>query len=206
MPSKESVCLFASFRVSGAQSIACLLLAMVASLSGMPSAQCKPNQPFHYVETFKLAMKLRQEADDTLFDNMEAITEWLTYFKQRHDRFPEAGAEQLKAEEFFKRYLKNNPYCSSPDKRAQETRPCKVRFEYNTQMNDELIQSWKNAAPPSWKGEPGTIVVTTNTENRVVLWGTSADGRPLLDPKTGKVRMIVADIFGRTQAAEADEQ
>jgi hypothetical protein len=168
--------------------------------------QCKPNQPFHHVEAFKLAMKLRQEADDTLFDNMEAIVEWLTYFKQKHDHFPEFGAEQIKAEEFFTRYLKNNPYCSSPDKVRQETRPCKIRFEYNTQLNDELIQGWKNLSPPSWRAAPGTIVVTTNSENRVVIWGASADGRPLLDPKTGKVRMIATDILGRTEPAESVDE
>ncbi len=160
-----------------------------------PSVQSAPPQtPFHFTEAFKLAVKLRQEADDKLFDNMEAIAEWLEYYKQKHGRFPEVGTDQDQAEQFFRRYLKNNPYSATAVQKREETLPCKVRFEYNSQLNNQLIQQWLTTPPSTWKAEPGTIVVIINTENEIVIWGCGADHLPIMDFKNNKVRLVIRDF------------
>ncbi|MBY0545762.1 MAG: hypothetical protein K2W95_00585 [Candidatus Obscuribacterales bacterium] len=170
-----------------------VLLAMLMPVNGALSA---PTQhAFHFTEAYKLAIKLNQEADDKMFDNMQLISDWFAYHKDTYGRFPEAGTDQEKAEQFCRRYLRNNPYSATGvQTRAETGRACVVRFECNPLMTRKLIEAWELAPPPGWRAEPGTITVITNSENLVAVWAAGADRKPLIDARNGKVRFSVAEL------------
>lgn len=168
--------------------------------SFLPAESAPPQTPFHFTEAFKLAIKLRQEADDKLYDNMELLSSWMQDYKRQTGRFPEAGSDQYNAEQFFRRFLKANPYPSTLMQTKDAGSVCKVRFEYNSQINDQLIDQWRSKAPATWRALPGTIVITTNAENKVLIWGAGADQLPIIDNKTGKVRMVVCEAYYHPQS------
>lgn len=181
-----------------------LLLAMLMPVNGALSA---PTQhAFHFTEAYKLAIKLNQEADDKMFDNMQVIAEWFAYQKETHGRFPEAGIDQEKTEQFYRRYLRNNPYSATAvQTRAEAGRSCVVRFESNPLMSRKTIEAWELAPPPTWRAEPGTITVITNTENLVAVWAAGADRTPLMDARTHKVRFAIAEQVQPTQESVVEE-
>ena len=182
-----------------------VLLSMLTPVNGAFSA---PTQhAFHFTEAYKLAIKLNQEADDKMFDNMQVIAEWFAYQKETHGRFPEVGVDQEKAEQFYRRYLRNNPYsATSVQTRAEAGRPCVVRFECNPLMSRKMIEAWELAPPQTWRAEPGTITVITNSENLVAVWAAGADRTPLMDARTHKVRFAIAEQLQSIPESAVEEE
>ena len=169
------------------------LLALLCQILPVESA---PSQhAFNFTEAYKLAIKLNQDADNDLFENMEMIAEWFAMHKEQHGHFPEIGADQEKADQFFKRVLKRNPFSATSVKSKQEAeRHCIVRYECGSQLNTKLIQQWETSPPSLWKAEPGTITVMTNSENLLLIWAAGADHLPLVDPRNRKTRFLVREV------------
>lgn len=154
-------------------------------------------QAIHYVATYDLAMKARQEADNKLFANMELLADWLIDFKQQYGHFPEPGVENDLTLERLKTILKQNPYSQTGITSKEETRPCPVHFINDAGLDARLYEQLKKAPPESWKDDPGSITVICNHENCILIWGAGADKRPLMDMSSGKYRLLFCDSQNR---------
>lgn len=182
-----------------------VLLAMLMPVNGALSA---PTQhAFHFTEAYKLAIKLNQEADDKMYDNMQVLSGWFAFQKETYGRFPEPDVDREKAEQFYRRNLRNNPYSATAVQTSSEAgRTCVVRFECNPFMTRKMIEAWELAPPPTWRAEPGTITVITNSENLVAVWASGASRTPLIDPRTGKVRFSVAEVVQASPDPAVNEE
>lgn len=184
------------------------ILVIAVSLWSVSAVIAAPTQhAFNFTEAYKLAIKLNQDADDRMYENMEALADWFLYNKETYGRFPEIGADEEKADQFCKRFLKNNPYSATGSlTKAEQNRQCKVRFQTDGLLGRRLIEALSTSPPPSWTAEPGTITVVTNTENIILVWAAGADHRPLMDAKTGKARFVVVEVKSKNVSGDLDPE
>ena len=67
---------------------------------------------------------------------------------------------------------------SSPPLAATDA-PTNVKIKVDLALSAILSESYRRAAPSSWRAEPGTITVFHNTEDYYLIWGAGLDGKPL---------------------------
>ncbi len=142
-----------------------------------------------------------------MYENMQVLSDWFAFQKETSGRFPEPYIDQEKAEQFYRRNLRSNPYSATAvQTRAEAGRTCVVRFECNTFMTRKVIEAWEIAPPPTWRAEPGTITVITDSENLVAVWAAGANRTPMIDPRTGKVRCSIAEVVKPSPDSVVNEE
>ena len=67
----------------------------------------------------------------------------------------------------------------------------RIRLSIDNSLSEEEAQQWITNPPDDWQQPPGTISIIGNQSNMYVLWGAGADGRPLRDPLSHHVQLII---------------
>lgn len=166
--------------------------------------------------------------DGQLFDQMRQVASWVDNWVVFNHRFPEVGDETTYALQQLNELVPNNPYRSgsaymvsgetvdnaylnqegeqpSPpmaDSKVDSDRVCFVR-DYGLTVPE--VDQFSADPPVDWRAKPGTITVITNDQYLFIIWGAGADGKPLRDFGSKRVRFAVGN-YQRWDAPVMDNQ
>jgi hypothetical protein len=76
-----------------------------------------------------------------------------------------------------------------PSDQAANMRRIKLRIDPS--LTEEEVREDETNPPDDWNAPPGTISVIGNQQNLYCVWGAGRDGRPLRDPLSGKVQIVI---------------
>jgi hypothetical protein len=103
------------------------------------------------------------------------------------DADPEYAGNAESAPSYTSDYQKAPVYV--PDDQAANLH--RVKLEINNSLTEIEIQQWQTEPPDEWNETPGTITILSNQQNLYCVWGAGADGKPLRDPLSGQVQLII---------------
>jgi hypothetical protein len=67
----------------------------------------------------------------------------------------------------------------------------RIKLTIDNSLSEIEAQQWLTQPPDDWQAPPGTISLIGNQQNMYVLWGAGRDGRPLRDPLSHRVQLII---------------
>lgn len=161
--------------------------------------------------------EFRREGDSRLYSQMKTVGNWVDNWIMYNHRFPEQGDEQASATNQLNMLVPNNPYqagnlsavagpdvnetlaetneYAAPQPVAGETWTGndRVRLQLDWSLSVGEIEEFSKEPPLTWQAAPGTITVSSNNQYLFVIWGAGADGKPIRDPLTNRVRMVIAN-------------
>lgn len=172
--------------------------------------------------------QLLERCDSALFSQMREIAGWMDNWVVCNHRFPEQGDEQTFVLNQLNALIPNNPYVSGsfsvvsgadvnqqlaerdedlplqPIANAGFTGVSRITLELDWSLTLNEIEAFSVEPPISWQAAPGTINVVSNNQYLFIVWGAGLDGKPIRDPLTGRVRMVVANYQNwNTQVMDA---
>lgn len=65
-----------------------------------------------------------------------------------------------------------------------------IRIQIDTSLTALEIQQYLDDPPQEWTAPPGTITAISNFRDLFVVWGAGADGKPLRDLASNKVKLL----------------
>ncbi|MCA0314140.1 MAG: hypothetical protein LCH63_09915 [Candidatus Melainabacteria bacterium] len=67
----------------------------------------------------------------------------------------------------------------------------RVKVIYDRSLNPQAVADLAIHPPYDWQGSPGTVGVVTDGLYYFVVWGAGIDGKPIKDPISGNVRLVL---------------
>ncbi len=156
------------------------------------------------------------QEDYRLYNQMSKVSDWLAQYCTWNHRFPEGWEQVAFAKQQLNQLVPNIPYQSGrlqlaqgldaqsdyatpDDSPVQTPQPVPVaanmdRIQINSadlSLTDGDIQQYLVQPPEEWTAPPGTITAISNQSTTYVVWGAGADGLPIRDPDSGRVRLII---------------
>jgi hypothetical protein len=166
--------------------------------------------------------------DGVLFNQMHTVAGWVDNWIVFNHRFPEIGDETTYALTQLNELVPNNPYkegsayvvpgetvdnaymtnegeAIAPPPADTKVDSDRIRFVRDYGLTALQIDEYSKDPPPNWRENPGTITVITNDQYLFIIWGAGADGRPLRDFGSKRVRFAVGN-YQRWDAPAMDMQ
>lgn len=166
--------------------------------------------------------------DGQLFSQMHTVAGWVDNWIVFNHRFPEIGDETTYALTQLNELVPNNPYkqgsayvvpgetvdnaymtnegeAIAPPPADTKVDSDRIRFVRDYGLTALQIDEYSQNPPPSWRESPGTMTVITNDQYLFIIWGAGADGRPLRDFGSKRVRFAVGN-YQRWDAPAMDNQ
>ncbi len=158
----------------------------------------------------------RAENDGQLFSQMRAVASWVDNYVVWNHRFPELGDESTAAFQQLNDLVPNNPYRSgasyvvpgvpsdntylknegeaiAPPMPGSKVDGDRIRFVRDYGLTVLAVDEYSKDPPVDWGAAPGTITIITNDQYLFIVWGAGADGKPLRDYSTNRVRFAVGN-------------
>ena len=175
-----------------------LALSLLALSASPTSALPQPKYTQEYLDYVRQMLDLIRQADNQLYKYMQMVANGMEHFYVRNGHYPEPGPEQERLLRLLTKQAKGNPYDpkvydAATTQKIGEIEKIKVLFLVDGLMDREFAKQARTTFPPSWKADPGTIVVISNGSNKFMVWGAGADRQPIKDEATGKMRTIFRD-------------
>ncbi len=164
----------------------CLLALMfcLGTTSGAPSSG-------EEVKNDAAATAATIKEDDLLYADMEKVASRLKRYIERLGHFPHHGEEMGHALARLNRAAPVNPYEAPENGKKIKTR---VSLIVDKSLTRDTITKIEDKLAPYWSGEPGTITVIANKKDLMLVWGAGMDSKPIKDAKTGKLRLVIAQL------------
>ncbi|MBP9091653.1 hypothetical protein KBI23_11525 [bacterium] len=166
--------------------------------------------------------------DGQMFDQMRQVANWVDNWIVWNHRFPEIGDETTYALQQLNELIPNNPYIAGSaymvsgqtvdnaylnQEGEQPTPPMadskidndRIVFVRDFGLTVLEIDQYSVDPPVDWRAKPGTITVITNDQYLFIVWGAGADGKPLRDLSSKRVRFAVGN-YQRWDAPVMDNQ
>ena len=154
--------------------------------------------------------------DSQLFSQMRAVASWVDNYVVWNHRFPEIGDESTYAFQQLNDLVPNNPYISgssyvvpgvpsdntylqnqgeaiAPAMPGSKADGDRIRFVRDYGLTVPAVDEYSKDPPVDWRAAPGTITIITNDQYLFIVWGAGADGKPLRDLSTKRVRFAVGN-------------
>ncbi len=154
--------------------------------------------------------------DGELFSQMRAVASWVDNYVVWNHRFPELGDESTAAFQQLNDLVPNNPYLPGasyvvpgvpsdntylknegeaiiPPMPGSKVDGDRIRFVRDYGLTVLAVDEYSKDPPLDWRAAPGTITIITNDQYLFVVWGAGADGKPLRDYSTNRVRFAVGN-------------
>lgn len=166
--------------------------------------------------------------DGQMFSQMRQVANWVDNWVVWNHRFPEIGDETTYALQQLNELVPNNPYIAGSAymvsgqtvdnaylnaEGEQETTPMadskidtdRIVFVRDFGLTVLEVDQYSLDPPVDWRAKPGTITVITNDQYLFIIWGAGADGKPLRDFGSKRVRFAVGN-YQRWDAPVMDAQ
>lgn len=134
--------------------------------------------------------ELQKKADSELYGDMTSVADWVENLMREDGSHAETSANGTEKISDFRINAPPNPYklnLANSDVNPKVT----VHFSHQAGLTDFQVRQYMKKPPESWKQSPGTVTVISNGENMFLIWGAGADGRPIMNYKTGETRVVV---------------
>lgn len=69
----------------------------------------------------------------------------------------------------------------------------RIKIFYDRSLNASDMAQLATNPPYDWQATPGTIGIVTDSAYYFVVWGAGIDGKPIRDPVSGNVRLVVGN-------------
>ncbi len=170
-------------------------LVLLCALAGC-SAAAAPPPPELYHLMREAQLKVRA-ADDNMIAYMKQCSELLSRHYKLEQKLPRSLNEFETKLSHSKLYTAKNPYFESELLRRELPANTShlLQFEVITDyaLSPSEFDSLAKHPPTSWKGLPGTIIITQNSENAFSLRAYGIDGKPVRDDTTNGAFYILKD-------------
>ena len=166
--------------------------------------------------------------DGQMFSQMRQVANWVDNWVVWNHRFPEIGDETTYALQQLNELVPNNPYIAGSAymvsgqtvdnaylnaEGEQATPPMadskidsdRIVFVRDFGLTVLEVDQYSADPPVDWRAKPGTITVITNDQYLFIIWGAGADGKPLRDFGSKRVRFAVGN-YQRWDAPVMDAQ
>lgn len=166
--------------------------------------------------------------DGQMFEQMRRVANWVDNWVVFNHRFPEIGDETTYALQQLNELVPNNPYIAGSaymvagetvdnaylsQQGEQQPPPMadskidddRIVFVRDFGLTVPEIDQYSVDPPVDWRAKPGTITVITNDQYLFIIWGAGADGKPLRDFGSKRVRFAVGN-YQRWDAPVMDNQ
>jgi hypothetical protein len=166
--------------------------------------------------------------DGQMFDQMRQVANWVDNWVVWNHRFPEIGDETTYALQQLNELIPNNPYIAgsaymvsgetvdnaylvqegepqTPPMADSKIDSDRIVFVRDFGLTVPEIDQYSVDPPVDWRAKPGTVTVITNDQYLFIIWGAGADGKPLRDFGSKRVRFAVGN-YQRWDAPVMDNQ
>jgi len=165
--------------------------------------------------------------DGQLFGQMRSVAAWVDNWVVFNHRFPEIGDESTYALQQLNELVPNNPYLpgsayavpgmtvdnaylnnegeqstAMADSKVDSDR---IHFVRDYGLTVSEVDEFSKDPPADWRASPGTITIITNDQYLFIVWGAGANGKPLRDLVSKRVRFAVGN-YQRWDAPVMDGQ
>lgn len=146
----------------------------------------------------QVMLKLQKAAVDRVIAATELAAEQLRQFCQDSGHFPcdLQESEQVRSE--IAALMPANPFLfpslssqESTDEPIRDQDRTRVEIRTDRHLNEEAVRRYREFPPDDWTAPAGTVVVVTDGNRLAAIWASGADLRPIRDPLTTKLRMII---------------
>jgi hypothetical protein len=147
----------------------------------------------------QILLQLQKAAVDRMAAAVERAAAQLRLFCREAGHFPSGPEESRLAETEIAALMPTNPFLfptptayESPHAQVRDEDRIRVAIRIDRHLNDEAVLRFLEFPPDDWQAPPGTIVVVTDGNRLAAIWASGADQRPIRDPLTARLRMIIA--------------
>lgn len=67
----------------------------------------------------------------------------------------------------------------------------RIQLQIDPSLTELELQQYQTDPPDEWTAAPGTISCISNQQNLFCVWGAGRDGRPIRDPLSHRVQIVV---------------
>jgi hypothetical protein len=156
-----------------------------------------------------------EQANVQMYSDMRHVAGWLDGYCLQNHRFPEGTEEMNWATNQLNQLIPNNPYRPSlitlipgadenPTYEAPEeigdvpqqyatagNSVNRITLIFNPSLSDYMVTEYLTNPPDDWRAPPGSVTAISNNVDLFMLWGAGPDGKPLRDPVSKRLQLIL---------------